>query len=334
MINLFKEKMKTNIYKEDSSLKELIEELKVIKSKLNPEGQRIIEQDIRNYEYGEIGEQNILFELKNSHLPAIVLRDICLTHNDLKAQIDFVIICPKTTYLIECKNLYGNIIINGNDFMRSSEFNGRVKKEGIYSPITQNQRHLDLLKEIKLSGETNKLLRFGINKYFSSNYKSIVVLANPKTILNDKLANKEIKEQVIRADQLTNYIKQMELTSKSEKLSEKDMFAKAEGFMSLHKPSLNTYITKYDSYYVQKSMGKLQEESIDKVKLCHDLKSYRKKKSDEDGVKAYIIFNNEQMELLIDALPRDIEALYQIPGFSTKRVEKYGEDILEIINTQ
>lgn len=37
-------------------------------------------------------------------------------------------------------------------------------------------------------------------------YQGIVVLANPKTVLNDKYAKKEVKEQVIRVDRLVEHI--------------------------------------------------------------------------------------------------------------------------------
>ena len=38
-------------------------------------------------------------------------------------------------------------------------------------------------------------------------YRSLVVLANPKTILNDRYAKRDVKAQVIRADQLIETIR-------------------------------------------------------------------------------------------------------------------------------
>ena len=43
---------------------------------------------------------------------------------------------------------------------------------------------------------------------FDNNYQSIVVLSNPKTILYDRFAKKEVKNKVIRADKLIEYIKE------------------------------------------------------------------------------------------------------------------------------
>ena len=48
-----------------------------------------------------------------------------------------------------------------------------------------------------------------IRKNFDLWNKSLVVLANPKTIVNDRFATKEVKNQVIRADQLIGIMKKL-----------------------------------------------------------------------------------------------------------------------------
>ena len=102
--------------------------------------------------------------------------------------------------IIECKNLIGNIEINNvGDFIRTMQYNGKYKKEGIYSPITQNTRHLELLKQLRAKAKSNILTKAIFEKHFYDLYRPIVVLANPKTVLNIKYAKKEVKEQVIKA---------------------------------------------------------------------------------------------------------------------------------------
>ena len=91
--------------------------------------------------------------------------------------------------------------------LRSYEFNGRKIKEGIYSPITQNERHMNVIRELQNTSKTNFITRKLAEKSFARDYKGIVVLANPKTCLNARFAKKEVKEQVIRADQLISYIR-------------------------------------------------------------------------------------------------------------------------------
>ena len=108
--------------------------------------------------------------------------------------------------MLECKNLIGNIEIdNRGNFIRNYELSGKRVREKMYSPLTQNQRHLLVLKEVRKSNKGNFLTKLIFEKSFEDNYKSVVVLANPKTCLNDRFAKKEIKQQVIHADQLIAY---------------------------------------------------------------------------------------------------------------------------------
>lgn len=216
-------KKKPIFLKEDSSAEQMLKRLK--SEPATPE----IEQKIKLIEMGILGEKQIRFELENSHMPMYVLHDLYLEHNGLTAQIDYMIVCPKNIYLVECKNLYGNIEIDekGN-FIRNLNYGKYFRKEGIYSPVTQNQRHLDLITAMR-KDNANALI-----KHFISNacWKTVVVLANPKTVLNDKNAPKEIKDQVIRADQLIAYIKKCEAESREMSSSDKEMREIAETWIS------------------------------------------------------------------------------------------------------
>jgi ssDNA-binding Zn-finger/Zn-ribbon topoisomerase 1 len=144
--------------------------------------------------------------------------------------------------VIECKNLYGDITVDS-----SGEFVRTVanKKEGVYSPITQGKRHLELIKQIRKSGKKNLLLKSMFEKHFYENYRSVVVLANSKTILDVKHAPAEIKKQVIRADQLTDYIKKVNAEPGAVEFSEKDMEELANFFLSSHQECKTDYLKKY-----------------------------------------------------------------------------------------
>ena len=172
--------------RESNNTTKQIQKLKELEPLLNREGQAIIKKDIRFLQYGLEGEERIAFELKNSHMPMIVLHDIYLDDGTLSAQIDYLVFTRKLCFVIECKNLYGDIEINNSgDFIRTITYNGKKFKEGIYSPITQNQRHLELMKKMKTE-KRNILSRTLTSKYFEEYNIPIVVLANPKTILNAK----------------------------------------------------------------------------------------------------------------------------------------------------
>lgn len=107
------------------------------KGTLSPRAEARLEKDLRLVRAGIDGERHHLYELKNSHMDMFILQDLFLEHEGLTAQIDFLVITPQRNFVIECKNLVGNIEINSRgDFIRTFEGG---KKEGIYSPVTQNQ---------------------------------------------------------------------------------------------------------------------------------------------------------------------------------------------------
>jgi Zn-finger domain associated with topoisomerase type I len=202
-----------------------------------------IEQDIKNINAGLFGESNVMFELKNSHMPMCVLRDLYLEHNGLSAQIDFLIITRKRFFVIECKNLYGNVEVNHRgEFTRILD---HKKREGIYSPITQNLRHLELIKQMRLAEKGNPLTKALFEKYFYENYRPIVVLANPKTILNARYAQREVKNQIIRADQLVSYIHAINSESGAMTSTEAEMMSLAQYFLEQHKENPVDYTEKY-----------------------------------------------------------------------------------------
>lgn len=205
-----------------------------------------LEQEIKCVEAGIFGENAIKYELRNSHIPMFVLHDLYLEHEGLSAQIDFLIVTRKHQYIVECKNLYGDIeITSSGDFVRTVSFGHFKKKEGIYSPITQNKRHLELIKQIRRAERNNFLTKALFESNFYNNYRSIVVLANPKTVLNAKYAKKEVKDQVIRADQLSEYIRRTDADPKAIDSSEKEMETLARYFLSIHKPQEIDYTDRF-----------------------------------------------------------------------------------------
>lgn len=65
--------------------------------------------------------------------------------------------------------------------------------------------------------------------------------------------------------------------------------------------------------------------------ITTELKQYRMKKANELGLKPYFIYNNEQMQSIIDSKPKTKEDLLKLNGFGEKKYEMYGEDILAIV---
>jgi superfamily II DNA helicase RecQ len=45
-----------------------------------------------------------------------------------------------------------------------------------------------------------------------------------------------------------------------------------------------------------------------------------------------LVYNNSQLEALISALPKNLDEMKKVPGFGDVKCQKYGKEILDIIN--
>lgn len=346
-MGLFLKRLGTIFLKETSDVTVFIERMQKLLERADEESAKKIEKQINLARYGEFGEKTIAFELKNSGMDMYVLHDIYLEVGELTAQIDYIVITRANNYIIECKNLIGNIDIdNTGAFKRSFELFGKRVKEGIYSPITQNERHLMAIKEIEKNSRNGYFAKAQLEKSFYMDHKSVVVLANPKTCLNARFAPRYIKDQVIRADQLVTYIRQKDASSQLGGRSDKTMLEWANFFLNHNKPERSDYACKYEEIVdeLEKSSKSIEEEqepkvvekvsenaAIDRAEKIRMLKEFRLKQSREENLKAYYIFNDAQMNALLDRCPRDKNELLQVQGFGNVKVEKYGDKILEIL---
>ena len=235
------------ILKESNSAEEHLAKLEELLPRATGKVKENIQKEIILTKAGIDGEKKVLYELKNSNMDLVVLQDICIRAKDgREAQIDFVIVTSKLMILLECKNLVGNIEIDSKgNFIRTIQYGKRHWKEGIYSPITQNERHMEVLKECK-SEEWNAVMGAMVRMSFSSFHKSLVVLANEKTYLNERYAKKEVKEQVIRADQLIATIRRMNAESKLPKSTKKEMLGFGEKMLERDTGERKDYAARYE----------------------------------------------------------------------------------------
>jgi len=362
------------LYKEDRDARHQLDELREFGKTCSKDIAAEVERDIRLLSSGIVGEEQVTFQLANSYLPIIVLHDLHIESDGLSAQIDFLVITAKFNLIIECKNLYGNIEVDSSgNFIRKTEYKGRYKKEGIDSPITQNTRHLGMIRKIRGDSKSNFLIKSVFDKNFDANYKSVVVLANPKTIIDMKRAKKEIKDQIIRRDQLVDYIKNLMKESNNGQSFEKDMYELADFFVKSHTPNTTDYLKKYGVVDEQTKMCEpildtameiehavelvsvidprttaispvmdpektavsisKENTSVEDTPIYKALKQYRFETCKSEGVQAYCIFNNAQMLAVISAMPSTLEDLKKISGFGDVKCQKYGEAILEIVRS-
>lgn len=331
MLNIFNDTFKdTILYYSGNTLENKI---KVLENKLkntkSKEEKLYLYEEIQKYKYGIQGENKILYELKNSHIPMYILHDINLEYKDYKAQIDFIILTKKNYYIIECKNLYGNISIdNKGNFYRINNKN----KVGIYNPITQLDRHINIIRRY-IEDRNNFIGKLIVKKIFDSMYHGIVVLANDNTVVEDKYAPKNVKNKVIRADQLIEYIKYIEKNTDSYASSEKDIISSCNNILALCK--------KEETIAEERPLLNINEDITNNNKTINinnddeirtNLKKYRLNKSRELNYKPYFIFSDKTLEELINKKPKNKVELKQIEGFGDKKIEMYGIDIIKIIN--
>lgn len=292
-----------------------------------------INRDIIYLKTGLIGEKNVYYELKNSFLPIVCFHDLYIQHEDYEAQIDFLIITNKFICILETKKLSGDIVVNNSgDFIRQikSSKGKIIKKEGIYSPITQNERHVRIVKDLLIK---NNIIK-------NCPVISMVVMANPKNIINTRYAPQNVKNQLTKYDQISRKLRSLLNEKKDVDMSYQTVMDIVEFLKDRHIDKKQHYIlSKYNDLVIkEKNVSCVATRCQNQAKLIDDnkqlitgLKEFRLKKSQQEKKKPYYIFNNKQMEDLIKKMPKTKEELLKVSGFGPVKTEKYGDEIINII---
>lgn len=332
----------TIFYKKDSELEYQIKAVENVLKKY-PTDDRL-KKKLKICKLGLQGEKEIEFELKNANIGMYVLHDINIEYEGKKAQIDYFIITPAKSYLIECKNLIGNITIdNKGNFIREYQYGRKKVKEGIYSPVTQAERHREIFKKIWKNRNTSLLDKTIRYKNLDKWYQPLVVLANSKNIINDKYAPKSIKDMVIKSDNLVKYIKNdIEKTDKDLLGKQKDMHELAYSLMENYNNDIDRDYEKELEEWVKKNPNtnglidfkKQPDKSEDYSYLYikNKLIEFRKNKSKEKNIPAYYIFNNNELDQILEVMPKSIKELRKMRILDNVKINNHGSEIIEIIN--
>ena len=329
---LFEKFEDTIFLKESSDLQDRYDALLRLKDEF-PNNEDISEE-MFIIKKGLDGEKEIKYQLSKSNLGLFVLNDINIEYEDLKAQIDYVVITKMYCYFIECKNLIGNVTVNEKgDFIREYTFSNKKVKKGMYSPLRQVEAQRDVYKKIwnnRLSKNKilNTIRRFLSNDGFTNIHRVLVVAANNETILNTKYAPKDIKTKVIKADALIRTI-QNDLKQSDKDLweSKKQMEEWANTFLKIN---VNKDVDYYEYYKEQFNL----ESSNNDDKLKEKLLEFRKSRSKELNIPAYYVYNNDELDLLVKAKPKTLEELKSLSILSSVKINTHGKLIIEIINNK
>ncbi len=65
--------------------------------------------------------------------------------------------------------------------------------------------------------------------------------------------------------------------------------------------------------------------------LFQRLRDWRKERADSEGVPVYILATNRELTDIVKSAPKNLEALKSIKGYGKRKIEKYGNDIVNIV---
>ncbi len=329
-----------------------LEDLKILSEKVYGEKKKLIDRDIMYLTYGMEGEKNVSYEIKNSYIPMLALHDIRIEDGESVAQMDYILITKSFILVLETKALSGDITVNeSGEFIRYFKNKaGKVyRKEGIYSPVAQNERHVRILTEYL---KKNKIIK----KY---PIYSCVVIANSKSVINKYKAPKEIQSQIIKYDQLTSFIKEKLNYHKIKqdfKFLDKVEYSIGKFLLENNKPIEFDYYKKYslsEKDFIKKDSEVCSEEKVNnddvllngedktyevkilnnknKEELRRKLKQLRINFAIKEKLPPYCIFNDETLNDILDKMPKNKEELMKVKGLAKVKVNKYGEEILGVL---
>lgn len=128
-----------------------------------------------------------------------------------------------------------------------------------------------------------------------------------------------------------------EETSGNEKEDIEKQIKLADFFLQCNQTNKSDYAKRYEAIAeVAKDIAREKMEDVGKTvgdeTLINQLKAFRLEQSRKENIKPYYIFNDAQMNDLIQKSPKTKEQLLKVNGFGTVKVEKYGDIILKILN--
>lgn len=171
-----------------------------------------ITQEIKNIRAGERGEKESAYEI-DFHFASsnniAVIHDIRLEHNGFVAQIDHLWI-NRLMQIYVCESKHFSEGISINDHGEFTAFYNKVPY-GVPSPIEQNNRHIQILKNIFKDGSNLKIpMRLGmpIVPSFHS-----VILVSKNARINRPQKHFAGLENIIKTDSIGSFLNKEEPTS-------------------------------------------------------------------------------------------------------------------------
>lgn len=325
---------KCEILKNDSELEKQIEALKKLEKEY-PDNMNIHYERI-NCEKGLKGENEFIFQLKNSGLGMAVLHDITMEYEELKAQVDFVVITQGYTYFVECKNLKGDIKVNERgEFIKTYIYNNVKKSVGIESPISQAQRHVEVFKK-KWHENNNNLKRLFIsNENLDKWYKPLVIMSNKENILDLRDAPEDIQEKIMKSDVVVEKIKRdIKKIDKEVISSRRYRNNQAKKFLQLYCKRIKVdYYRYYKNKFVNQSILEKEKSEALNISLRECLKQFRIQKAKNRGIPFSYVFNDDELDKIVNLKPMSFEKLKDANILTDVKLKLHGNDIIAVVNS-
>ncbi len=199
-------------------------------------------------------------------------------------------------------------------------------KEKVLAVSGKFERQIRSLLQENEDAEKNELLRERVGKatvYFSEQLQSIVL--EPLKGFSIETDNKEVVKKIVRAEKRLldeAGFKQLCLTSCRQGFSVRDYLA------ARAKATLESEGTKPPKPKKKQPVGK----GISNPGLYALLKTWRDAKATELGLPHYMVLSLKSMRALSNQAPADMDQLKTVHGFGRKKLENFGEELLELID--
>ncbi len=266
-----------------------------------------------NYKYGLVGEERVYYQLNKCKEDILCLYNLILKINSEKVQFDFLVVSKGVIYIIEVKNLLGNIHIDEHENIeRVIVKNGFEITSGMANPFVQLRRQKFLLETY--------LQEYG----YDIRVETMLVMANTNTLIYNKSNNKNIYKYDSLDEVITELIKGTALTEQEREIG---LFL------------VNNNID-YDYRIVWKVKKSINEQYVPSFDSKEDedlylkLIEFRKEYCRNQNIPACNIFTNKDAENLIREKPLTKEKFIMVKGFKEKKYDLFGAEIIKIFKKE
>ena len=154
------------------------------------------------------------------------------------------------------------------------------------------------------------------------------VISHQLDIDNAQVKKEMNKAQSSLISQLSTHIELLKLVKKNGFVGEEYLNERAKIFLSAKSSS---------SSKKKKATAKSNDKydvptEVSNSALYNKLREWRKLKAEELNLPAYCILQTKSMMAIADNMPMDEKQLKKIPYLGIKSIEKYGKDLLAIVN--